>query len=656
VVLWLENADLAMLSQLSGRLLDELPTGFRIFMTLDGGLIDAGVLPGVVAEVLNAPGVCVRLGLVTDKERGRLAVEPAYADIAVAHEGEPVLMGRLMVSLERIIDALETPDEGALCRVAVLHAAVDWQRAAVPVPLTREVVMKLYRGGYWHEESGRGRGVAASRSRFRQAIKDLLASAPGLGLWLLDEVYSGSVTHLRPHPLLPVVADSPQRPPGWEISESLWNYLTEALNGQQRLNVGLSACSRGDYRHARRLLDSLDTVTIPAEIVYGIAIDADEAGETTAARAWYGNAIASGHADIAPKALVRLGLLDKQQGRIDEAHALYAQAIATGHPDAVPEAMFDLGVLDREQGHIKEARAWYIKAIASGHTDFAPAAMLNLGLLENEQGRIKEARALYAKAVASGHAFTAPVAMLDLGRLETGQRRMKQGRSWFAKAIATGHPDAVPAAMADLGFLDERQGRIDEARALYARVIATGHPDAAPKVMFRSGLLEHELGRIEEARGLYAKAVASGHADVAPQAMVNLGSLEHGLGRIEEARGLYARTVASGHAYAAPRAMLNLALIEMEQGRIEEARLWSAKVIESGDADQAPKAMFNLGNLEEGLGHFEKAHSWYAMALASGHPRAHGRLDQLRRHHEDLQRAENFAKYGSPYTDTDHDG
>ena len=177
VVLWLENADLALLSQFSARALDELPHGFRIFMTLDGGLLDGGVLPGEAAEVLNAPGACVPLGLVADEERERLAAEPLYAEIAAAHEDEPVLMGRLMVSLDRITEALQTPDEDAICRVAVLHVAVDWQRAAVPESLTRDVIEKLYRSGYWQHLAGRGPGAAASRSRFRQAIKQL--AGPG---------------------------------------------------------------------------------------------------------------------------------------------------------------------------------------------------------------------------------------------------------------------------------------------------------------------------------------------------------------------------------------------------------------------------------------------------------------------------------------------
>ncbi len=255
VVLWLENATLALLSQFSAQLLDELPPGFRILMSLDEDLLNGHILPGIAAEVLNAPGACVHLGMLTDEERERLAAEPVYAEIAAAHE-EPVLMGRLMVSLDMIIDAIQVRDEDSVSRAAILHAAADWRRAAVPKALTRQVIEELYRGGYWQQMANRASGTAASRSRFRQAIKQLLGPAPGHGLRLLDEMYSGRETHLRPHPLLPVVADSPQQPPGWMISEHLWDYLATALDDQQRLNVGLTAAGRKDYEHARRLLDS----------------------------------------------------------------------------------------------------------------------------------------------------------------------------------------------------------------------------------------------------------------------------------------------------------------------------------------------------------------------------------------------------------------
>ena len=659
VVLWLENADLTPLEQLSSRLLDELPPGFRVLMTLDVALMDAGVLPAEAAQVLSAPGACARLGPITAPERERLLAEPAYAEIAAASADEP-LMGRIMVSLDRVTHALETSDAESICRVAVLHAAVDWQRAAVPEPLTTKVIEELYHKGYWQGLARRGPDAAVSRSGFRQAIKDLLAPAPRDGPQLLDEVYySGRVTHLRPHSLLATVADNPQRPPGWAISETLWNYLAKTLKGPQRLNVGLNAYSRGDYRHARRLLGSLDVAAIPAEIIFRIASDAHYSGQTTAARTWYAKAVASGHADYAPWAMVGLGVLESVPGRIEEARKWYTKAIESAHADHAPEAMANLGKLEKEQGRIEEARKWYTKAVESGHADVAPAAMFGLGVLEEEQGRIEEARTWYARAIESGHADVAPGAMFRLGKLEKEQGRIEEARTWYARAIESGHADAAPLAMCNLGNLEKEQGRIEEARTWYARAIESGHADAAPLAMFNLGKLEKEQHRIEEARTWYARAIESDHAEWAPKAMVELGLLERYQGRAEEARALFNRAINTGEAEAAPVAMFNLGALEHQQRRIEEARTWYAKAIASGRAEAAPAAMFGLGVLEQEQGRIEEARTWYAKAIASGQPdwasRAQAQLDQLDRHQEDLQRAENFAKYGSPGIDADFD-
>ena len=455
VVLWLENADLGLLSQFSARRLDDLPSGFRIFMTLDVALLDGGVLPGDAAEVLNAPGTCVRLGLITDEERRRLAAEPAYSEIAAAYKDEPVLMGRLMVSLDRITEALETTDEDATCRVAVLHAAVDWQRVAVPESLTRKVIEELYRGGYWHEQSGRGPEAAVSHGGFRHAIKQLLAPAQGHGLRLLDEVYSGRDTHLRPHPLLPVIADSTTRPPGWEISETLWNYLATALNDSQRLIVGLNACSRGDYQQGRCVLEPLDVANIPARIVFRIAVDADESEEIAAARLWYGKAVASSDADITSQAMINLGNLELRQGNMAEARSWFGQAVATGQGDQALRGLNGLGNVEQQLGNFEEARSWYAKALATGKPIAAPWAMFNLGVLEKKQGHIEKARDWYVKAVASGHADQAPRAMVNLGSLENGQGNFNVARSWYAKAIASDHADQAPRAMVNLGSLED---------------------------------------------------------------------------------------------------------------------------------------------------------------------------------------------------------
>lgn len=135
-VLRLENPELELLSQVSAGLLRDLAPGLRIFMSIDAGLVNAGVLPADAVALLSAPDVSVELGLISATERERLASIPAYHAISRAYDDQPVLIGRLMTSLGPLIEALQIRDEDAVCRVAVLHAAVDWQRAGVPQLLT----------------------------------------------------------------------------------------------------------------------------------------------------------------------------------------------------------------------------------------------------------------------------------------------------------------------------------------------------------------------------------------------------------------------------------------------------------------------------------------------------------------------------------------
>jgi hypothetical protein len=74
-----------------------------------------------------------------------------------------VLMGRLMVSLDVITAAIETPDEDAKCRAAVLHEAVDWQRAAADAVKGHQVLPAPLLG------RPEGRGLPGAREGDRRA-------------------------------------------------------------------------------------------------------------------------------------------------------------------------------------------------------------------------------------------------------------------------------------------------------------------------------------------------------------------------------------------------------------------------------------------------------------------------------------------------------
>jgi TPR repeat protein len=81
-------------------------------------------------------------------------------------------------------------------------------------------------------------------------------------------------------------------------------------------------------------------------------------GDYQAARDVLEEAIASGHPDWAPRAMMTLGgMLEYQLRDYDGARALFQAAIATGHPQSGPEAMFLLGHLLQRTGDDDGAKA-----------------------------------------------------------------------------------------------------------------------------------------------------------------------------------------------------------------------------------------------------------------------------------------------------------
>jgi tetratricopeptide (TPR) repeat protein len=95
----------------------------------------------------------------------------------------------------------------------------------------------------------------------------------------------------------------------------------------------------------------------------------------------------------------------------------WRQAIASGDADIAPRAVYNLGLLLADQGDVEEAKAAYRQAIASGDADMAPTAAVNLGVLLAKQGDVEGAKAAYQQAIDSSHAEAASKAVGNLERL-----------------------------------------------------------------------------------------------------------------------------------------------------------------------------------------------------------------------------------------------
>jgi TPR repeat protein len=107
-----------------------------------------------------------------------------------------------------------------------------------------------------------------------------------------------------------------------------------------------------------------------------------------------------------PSAENNLGLLLKQQGKLEEAVRWLRRAADVGHPGG----LYNLGFLLKQQGRLEEAEGWYRRAADAGQ----PRIEFHLGVLLQDLGRVEEAVGWYRRATDAGDADAADA----LARLE----------------------------------------------------------------------------------------------------------------------------------------------------------------------------------------------------------------------------------------------
>ncbi|MEU4339090.1 tetratricopeptide/SEL1-like repeat protein [Micromonospora lupini] len=636
-VLWLDPLEPAQLAQLDAAVLDGLPRGLRICATAESVVVTGVQVPTRVGEALGRHARLIRLAPLSEPERDALRGLAAYQPVVpVLEESEPPLLGRLLVALDTISEALRTDSDDSTYRQALIRVVTDWQRIGMPGRLDEQLLFDLY-SRCWRRLTAARSTAPVSRDRFRAARR--WASQPtGARPWLVDAVGGG---HTRPHPLLGVLAEEPQQ--GWATTEAVWNHAARALSGAESIRVALGAYDRGDHRHARQLLATLSPSNLPpdhratlAAVFVRLAHDLRSAGNSALARRWYTRAVDTGDPGEAPPAMVSLGNLESAAGDLPEALRWYLRAIDTGHPDAAPRAMVNSAIQERERGDLVRARHWYTRAIDTGHIAAAPTAMINLGALENEDGNPDAARHWWSEAVNADPPDLVCKAMVNLGFLANEQGDPDQARQWWESAVGTGNPEALTAMM-NLAILKRQQDDPDHARHWYTRIAETGHPELAPEAMQSLAVLENEQGNLDQARHWYLETVATGHPDQAPKAMVNLGALEQRQNDPGKSRGWYIRAVRTDHPDAALMATFNLGVLEEAVGNPNQARQWYTRAIATHHPDVAPKAMFNLAVIEYTQGDPDQARHWYARVVHTEHPEVAPRaMESLGRLERDL--------------------
>jgi TPR repeat protein len=66
---------------------------------------------------------------------------------------------------------------------------------------------------------------------------------------------------------------------------------------------------------------------------------------------------------------------------VAEARRWFRAAVDSGHPDQAPAAMVNLGLLEGQEGRLPEARRWYVEAVGTGHLVWAGRATCALAAL-----------------------------------------------------------------------------------------------------------------------------------------------------------------------------------------------------------------------------------------------------------------------------------
>ena len=192
-----------------------------------------------------------------------------------------------------------------------------------------------------------------------------------------------------------------------------------------------------------------------------------------------------------------LGLLLKNQGRIDEAIDHYHQALQLD-PNAW-DALNDLGAALAARGQFDEAIQYYRKSLEIDPSRFAVEN--NLGHALAAEGHFDEAIECYRKALQLNPDFSD--ALNNLGNAFTAQGQFDDAIENYRKALQI-NPD-FPEALNNLGVVLADTGRFDEAIENYRKALRLNPDDY--NALNNLGIALSAKGRFDEAIASYREAL-----------------------------------------------------------------------------------------------------------------------------------------------------
>lgn len=305
---------------------------------------------------------------------------------------------------------------------------------------------------------------------------------------------------------------------------------------------------------------------VSAERLLGMGIEAEGAGNESAARDYFGQAARKGNLT----ALVRFGAsnLMNPGGDVSQGIVALRQSVDRGGLSAR-----DFLVLLAARRCLEQS-AWADQAATSGDL----LAMAAHGQILAAQGDPSEAKIWLRRAVDGGQ----EAALVPLGKVCVLLDEKGEARYWFTRAAEAGDEDAQAPLMETLSGI-RTWGSDDWAKAEpWLRLSAD---DGNANALFYMGVALSQRGDIS-------------------------GAIEW-----------YRRAADSGEKFA----LCNLGLMYSKLGDLAQARRWYTRGAESGDS----LAMLYLGGLLEKEGDRAGARTWYVRAAAEGSDEAAARLESI---------------------------
>jgi predicted ATPase len=292
-------------------------------------------------------------------------------------------------------------------------------------------------------------------------------------------------------------------------------------------------------------------------------------------------------------ALVRMGRVHRNVGRIEQGRGLYEQALAVfrelGDRRSEAKSLGNIGITYVLVGRFEQAADLLVQALAiCREQDDRGGIALNLhdlGSVYQMQARLEEARALFEQAIPlareAGDLRLEALCLNSIARLHELQNRVEEALALVERSIAIlreiGDRRLEASSLGHLASLEMHAGRLDRAAALYEQALTlqrqVGDGRGQGVISANYGLLCLQRGEVEQARSLLQQALElerqAGDRRAESLTLVNSAALERRAGELHEAERLLERAEPLLREIGDS---LHLALGLCERGHLELAR------------------------------------------------------------------------------------